>query len=305
MTRTLTGPGEVRAGDQRGGSGLRFGYGTNGMHSHRLEDALGVLAQLGYDGVALTLDHLHLDPFAPGLPARVARVRRRLDELGLAVVVETGARYLLDPLRKHHPTLLHPAGDAARRVDYLHRAVEVAADLGAEAVSFWSGSQPAGLDDDTAWNRLADGVAQVLDLADRRQVTCAFEPEPGMFLDTLDGVLDLRERMGRPDRLRVTLDLGHVVCNEPRDVAATVHRAGELVVNVQVDDMVPGVHEHLELGTGEVDFPAALSALQDIGYPGLVSLELPRQSHAAPAVATQSLAFLRDALARRPEAVHR
>jgi sugar phosphate isomerase/epimerase len=282
---------------------LRFGYGTNGMHSHRLEDALAVLAGLGYDGVALTLDHLHLDPFAPNLPARVAEVRRRLDELGLAVVVETGARYLLDPLRKHHPTLLHPAPAAARRVDYLHRAVEVAADLGAEAVSFWSGTRPAGLDDTSAWQRLTDGVARVLELAEQREVTCAFEPEPGHFVDTLDRLLELRHRMGDPDRLRVTLDLGHVVCNEPRDIAATIELAGDLLACVQVDDMLPGVHEHLELGTGEVDFPSALGALEEIGYRGLASLELPRQSHAAPAVAERSLAYLRDALARRPEVV--
>ena len=284
-------------------SPLRFGYGTNGMHSHRLEDALGVLAGLGYDGVALTLDHLHLDPFAPDLPACVTAVRRRLEELGLAVVVETGARYLLDPLRKHHPTLLHGPGDAARRVDYLRRAVMVAADLGAEAVSFWSGALPAGAPAATAWDRLVDGVGQVLDLADQLDVVCAVEPEPGHFVDTLDGVLALRERMGDPDGLRVTLDLGHVVCNEPRDLASTIRLAGPLLANVQVDDMLPGVHEHLELGTGEVDFPAALAALQEVGYTGLAALELPRQSHAAPEVAERSLAFLRDALARRPEVV--
>ncbi|MBD8870639.1 sugar phosphate isomerase/epimerase family protein [Nocardioides donggukensis] len=282
---------------------LRFGYGTNGMTSHRLEDALAVLAGLGYDGVALTLDHLHLDPFAPGLPARTAAVRRRLEDLGLAVVVETGARYLLDPLRKHHPTLLHTGGDADRRVDYLHRAVEVAADLGAEAMSFWSGTLPAGVDPATAHGRLADGVGRVLELADRRDVVCAFEPEPGMLVDTLDGVLALRARLGDPPRLGVTLDLGHVVCNEPRDLPDTIRLAGDLIANVQVDDMVEGVHEHLELGTGEVDFPAALGALLEVGYTGLCALELPRQSHAAPRVAERSLAHLRQALDRIPEAV--
>ena len=278
-------------------STLRFGYGTNGMHSHRLEDALTVLADLGYDGVALTLDHLHLDPYRPNLAARVAQVGRRLDELGMSAVVETGARYILDPLRKHHPTLLHPGPDASRRVDYLHRAVEVAADLGAEAVSFWSGALPDGVDEDRAWGRLCDGVWRVLDLAQRRGVVCAVEPEPGHFVDTLDAVLELRRRLDEPDLLRVTLDLGHVVCNEPRGMAQTIRLAGPLLANVQVDDMVEGVHEHLELGTGEVDFTAALGTLVEIGYAGLAALELPRQSHAAPVVAERSLAFLRETLA--------
>jgi sugar phosphate isomerase/epimerase len=281
-------------------SALRFGYGTNGMHSHRLEDALAVLADLGYDGVALTLDHLHLDPFRPNLAGRIAQVGRRLDELGLSVVVETGASYLLDPLRKHYPTLLHAGPEASRRIDYLHRAVEVAADLGAEAVSFWSGSLPDGVDEDRAWGRLCDGVWRVLDLAARRGVVCAVEPEPGHFVDTLDGVLELRRRLDDPALLRVTLDLGHVVCNEPRGMAETIRRAGPLLANVQVDDMVEGVHEHLELGTGEVDFAAALGTLVEIGYTGLAALELPRQSHAAPVVAERSLAFLRETLAALP-----
>lgn len=273
---------------------IRFGYGTNGFQSHRLDDALAVIAGLGYDGVALTLDHLHLDPFAPELPARTAAVRRRLDELGLAVVVETGARYVLDPWVKHHPTLMSGEG-AERRVDYLHRAVEVAHDLGAEAVSFWSGTLAPGVDHDVAWARLVDGTAQVLTLAERRGVTLAVEPEPGHFVDTLDGVLELRARMGHPERLRVTLDLGHVVCNETRSIGDTIRVAGELIANVQVDDMLPRVHEHLELGEGQVDFVAALAALDEVRYRGLACLELPRQGHAAPVVAGRSLSFLRDA----------
>src|SRR5262249_45570630 len=90
----------------RGRPGLRLGYGTNGLADHRLPDALALLADLGYAGVALPLDHQHLDPYGPGLSRRVAAVARELDRHGLAVVVETGARYLLDPRRKHRPTLL-------------------------------------------------------------------------------------------------------------------------------------------------------------------------------------------------------
>ncbi|MCL6731961.1 sugar phosphate isomerase/epimerase, partial [Streptomyces neyagawaensis] len=74
---------------------LAFGYGTNGLADLRLDDALALLADLGYDGVGLTLDHMHLDPLAPGLAARTRRLARRLDALGLAVTVETGARYVL------------------------------------------------------------------------------------------------------------------------------------------------------------------------------------------------------------------
>ena len=35
---------------------LRYGYNTNGMANHRLDEALRLLADLGYDGCALTLD---------------------------------------------------------------------------------------------------------------------------------------------------------------------------------------------------------------------------------------------------------
>ena len=45
---------------------LRFAYNTNGAANHRLDDAIDLIKGAGYDGVALTLDIHHLDPFAEG-----------------------------------------------------------------------------------------------------------------------------------------------------------------------------------------------------------------------------------------------
>ncbi|MCF0094373.1 sugar phosphate isomerase/epimerase [Micromonospora sp. MH99] len=272
---------------------LRLGYGTNGFANHRLDDALAVLADLGYDGVALTLDHDHLDPFVPGLTRRIAAVARRLDALGLGVVIETGARYLLDPWHKHAPTLLHD--DPTRRIEFLRRAVRIGADLGAEAVSFWAGVRPETVSQQCAWDRLVAGCASVVDAADSAGVTLGFEPEPGMLVESITDWRRLHAALDAPTRFGITLDIGHCRCLEPWPVPRCVAEVADHLVNVQIDDMRRGVHEHLEFGTGEIDFPPVLAALAEAGYRGLVAVELPRDSHAAPAVAARSIEFLRAA----------
>ncbi|MFF2379293.1 sugar phosphate isomerase/epimerase family protein [Streptomyces sp. NPDC058108] len=272
---------------------LRFGYGTNGLADLRLDDALGLLADLGYDGVGLTLDHMHLDPMARGLAARNRRLARRLDTLGLGVTVETGARYVLDPRRKHGPSLLDPdPADRARRTDLLHRAVRIAADLGAHAVHCFSGVPPAGTDEDTAWKRLAEALAPVLDAAGRAGVPLAVEPEPGHLLATLDDFHRLRRILGDPPALGLTLDIGHCQCLEPLPPADCVRAAAPWLRHVQIEDMRRGVHEHLPFGEGEIDFPPVLDALAATGYQGLIVVELPRHSHAGPHFAETSLPFL-------------
>lgn len=275
---------------------LRLGYGLNGFAGHRLDDACRVVAGLGYDGVGLTLDQPHLDPFGD-LPAEIARARRCLEAEGLASVVETGSRYVLDPWHKHEPTLVSEAG-RERRVELLRRAVRIAHELGSEAMSCWSGTPAPTTDPAVLWGRVLDGLGPVLDDAAALGVTVCVEPEPGMFLATLDDVLELRARLGGPEHLRVTLDLGHLVCNEPRTPGETVRRAAPVLGNVQVDDMVRDVHEHLELGTGELDLDDVLGALVATGYDGLACVELPRHSHAAPVVAASSLEALRASLER-------
>src|SRR5438034_11464784 len=103
---------------------MRFGYNTNGFAHHRLEDALPILADLGYDSVALTLDYHALNPYDPDLDRQLVIVGNLLHKLNLRSVIETGARFLLDPWRKQQPTLLSPEPEQrARRLDFLRRAV--------------------------------------------------------------------------------------------------------------------------------------------------------------------------------------
>ncbi|MBZ3916269.1 sugar phosphate isomerase/epimerase [Streptomyces acidiscabies] len=286
----------VGEGGVREVGGVRFGYGTNGLTDLRLGDALALLADLGYDGVGLTLDHMHLDPLAPDLMSRTRRLARQLDALGLAVTVETGARYVLDPRRKHGPSLVDPdPQDRARRTDLLIRALDVAEELGAEAVHCFSGVPPEATPDDTAWKRLAESLTPVLERSATAGIPLAIEPEPGHLLATLADFHHLRGLLGDPADLGLTLDIGHCQCLEPLSPADCVRAAAPWLRHVQIEDMRRGVHEHLPFGEGEIDFPPVLAALTATGYRGLTVVELPRHSHAGPEQATRSLPYLKSA----------
>ncbi|WP_217240436.1 sugar phosphate isomerase/epimerase [Streptomyces sp. AC555_RSS877] len=272
---------------------LRFGYGTNGFAHHRLSDLLGVLADLGYDGVALTLDHHHLDPYAADLGRQVALTGKQLARHGLTVTVETGAPYFLDAWAKHEPTLM--SAEPERRIDLLRRAVRIAAELGSPTVHLCSGPAPVGVSETAVWQRLAAGVGAVLETAEAYGVALAFEPEPYTFVDTVDRCLRLRQLVGGHDLFGITLDIGHAHCVEERPLLECVRRAARHLLNVQIEDMVRGVHRHLEFGAGEIDFPPVLATLDALGHEGLVSVEIQGGSLDAPEVARRSIAFLRAA----------
>jgi sugar phosphate isomerase/epimerase len=115
-----------------------------------------------------------------------------------------------------------------------------------------------------------------------------------MLVERLDDYERLRAALGDPPRLGLTLDVGHcLVTGEP--VVESIRRAAPWLVNVHLEDMRAGVHDHLDLGEGELDFPAALGALAEIGYEGLVGVELSRHGHAADTVVPRAIRVLREA----------
>ena len=271
---------------------MRLGYNTNGLAHHDAERGLSMLADIGYESVALTLDHGLLNPWADDFKSQVRRMRGMLAELHLRSVVETGARFLLDPRRKHQPTLLSPdAMDRALRIGFLKQAIDVASRLGSDCVSLWSGVLDEAIPDEQAFDRLTAGLRETLAFAAERNVVLGFEPEPGMFIDTMERFAQLHQRLDDP-LFRLTLDVGHLHCQGELPLADYIRRFAPQIVNVHLEDMRRGVHEHLMFGEGEIDFPPVIAALAEAGYDGPLHVELSRHSHMAPIAAQRSFDFL-------------
>jgi sugar phosphate isomerase/epimerase len=267
-----------------------LGYNTNGLAHHDLFDAVELLAEIGYLGVEITIDHGAFSPRDADWPRQAARLRGLLDKHGMRSVIETGARFLLDPREKHEPTLM--SVDRRRRIEFYKHAIDCAAALGSDCVSIWSGAiDEKRIKTPDPLYYLIEGLRMVLDYAAAKDVTVAFEPEPGMFIDSMAGFEELTCRLD-DDRLRLTLDIGHAQCQGETPIAELVRRWAPRLANVHVEDMRRGRHEHLMFGEGEIDFPPIFHALQEVGYPGGVYVELSRHGHEGPAAARRAMRFL-------------
>jgi sugar phosphate isomerase/epimerase len=278
---------------------MKPGYITSGFTGHRLTDAAEILADLGYRAIGITLDWHTLDPFRSETPAEADRLRPILARLGLEVVVETGARFLLDPRRKHQPTLLStdPEG-RARRLEFLRRSLELAARLGATAFSFWSGATDDGSElpeSPTLAGPIADrlraGIAPLLARAEKLGVRLAFEPEPGMAVATLAHARPWLAEFASP-WFGLTVDVGHLHCQREGTFAELLAPSAGRVFNLHLDDSVRDLHDHLAFGTGDLDFTSLFAALASIDYRGPALVELSRHAHDAVRVARASRDFL-------------
>lgn len=276
---------------------MLIGYNTNGFAHHDLLDAIEIMAEIGYLSVAITIDHCTLNPYATGLEQQLERVAAKLQSCGMRSVIETGARFLLDPRTKHEPTLLTVDPEKrAIRVDFLCRCLDIAARLGSDCVSIWSGVLRQEMPDDQAFSLLTEGLQTVLECAVKHDVPLGFEPEPGMFIDVMDRFERLSRRLDTPC-FKLTLDVGHLHCTGEPPISRYIDLFADRIVNVHLEDMRKGVHEHLMFGTGEMDFPPILQALARAGYQGGIHVELSRHSHDAVSAAKQAYSFLAPILA--------
>jgi L-ribulose-5-phosphate 3-epimerase len=284
---------------------FRLAYNTNGLAHHRVVDALRLIAGLGYEGLSITPDVGQLDPFH--LRAEdVREVRRVAEDLGLALSIETGARYVLDPARKHWPNLLSPsAADRERRLEFLRRCIDLAAALDARVVALWAGAAENGARGDAAggraceaeWDRLCAGVEALLGHARGSGIRLAFEPEPGMFVERPTGYAELKRRLGgRGAELGLCLDVGHCLCTRDLPVSRVITAHARELLQVHLDDIRAGRHEHLMLGEGELDLGDVFDALLQTNYTGLAAVELSRDSHRGAEAARIAIERMRTAL---------
>ena len=268
------------------------GYNTNGFAHHKIEDALQILAELGYRSIAFTLDYNTVEPFAANAIARARELGKMAQDLGLNLVIETGARFLLDPRRKHQPTLISKqASDRKKRVDFLLRCAELGLAMGSNTLSFWSGKPDFEAAEDSYWQLLIEQCIEISKQVENSGMKIAFEPEPGMFIDTMDKFEQLHKAILH-SKFGLTLDIGHLECMNEMPLLPHLEKWSSVLWNIHLEDMRRGVQDHLPPGEGLIDFGKVFEGLNEIKYEGGVHWELSRHSHDAVETARKCRQFM-------------
>ena len=84
--------------------------------------------------------------------------------------------------------------------------------------------------------------------------------------------------------------------------AEAVREFRDRLGTVAIEDMKRGVHVHLPFGEGDMDVAGVLDALHAVAFPGLVCVELSRESHRADLMIPQALQVLNACRFPKPDA---
>ena len=272
---------------------MKFGFSTNAFREYQLEDAIGIIADAGYDGVEVLFDEPHLYP-VHAEEREIKRVADILDDNDIEI--SNCNAFMLTAIEDfHHPSFVEPDESyRRRRVEYTKDALEVAAALDAPHISVEPGGPiPDGKSREWATETFLDGLREVGEKAEEVGVDVLVEPEPDLLIETSEQFLDLVERVDSP-RIRCNFDAGHFFC-VGEDPAELVETLGEYAEHYHLED-IPGdrTHEHTQLGDGDMDIEGFLTALDDSGYDGFVTVELYPYEETAAETAREAMEYLEE-----------
>ncbi len=234
---------------------INLAYSTFGLTDLDLLDSIGAVDQAGYPGIELSFHRDQFNPFEL-TDDYVAAIKRRLASATVKAACVATASHFFTPSRPHEPSLMDPdLAGRKRRIDLIRRGIDLARKLGVSLVTFGSGFIRAehvdnpGIDPGAL---LVDSIHQCLGfLRDDEDMTLLIEPEPGMYIETIEQALRLVGEVASP-RFRLHLDICHMYCSEG-DYIAALGKAAPQTRYLHVSDARQGYNLKIVKMTDEMD----------------------------------------------------
>lgn len=221
--------------------------------------------------------------------AKVKELRACLDSEGLEI-----SQFVHSPRELSHP-------DKAKRqasVDQWKRAVDVGAGLGAKLINmvashpfamrdtfeypritvkplvqtYATKDTPVGADWDQNYADYVEALKACTEACAAADTTLTIEPHPGRYLANMDGALRLIDHVNHPN-FGINFDPSHTFpCGDFPNI--TVYRLNRHIKHLHVSDNDGVTNVHWRPGMGKIDWKAMLVALKEVGYDGVISIEL-------------------------------
>lgn len=261
------------------------------------EEAIDHVGRIGYETIELILYHKE-DLQEYWSPARIAAIRKQLDNYGLTV----SEFALYQDAISHIVSLDRAEREAA--LETFEQGTKLAKSLGSPLVNmvgqwpigitapipyvpsyyhpFVPGigrlqpklrmTLPPGFDWEGLWENYVGSIKTCTEIAAAHGLRFALEGHANVMVPGVDSFLRLYDYV-QNDALGFNLDTGwHMVQREY--LPWTVHKLGKKLLHMHVRDCDGLICYNLAPGTGVVDWHGLIAALKTIGYDGALSLEL-------------------------------
>lgn len=236
-----------------------------------------IAAEIGYDAIELSPrpDFIPFFEHPRADRARVAEFHAALRDTGMRLAS------VLPLYRWSSPD----EDERMAAVRYWKRAIGLAVDLGATVMNSEFNGRPAEAPASEAqfWRSLDE----LLPIFEREGLGLNLEAHPGDFIERNDAAVDLIRGIDSPA-------VGYVYCvphtfHLGDDITAMIEYAGPVLAQVHVADVYnhrassglryivnpPGsdarVHQHLDIGQGEIDWDACFGALRRVSFDGILT----------------------------------
>ena len=245
---------------------MKLAYSTWGMPTVPADVSIPYLAQLGFDGIELTV----IPGYTTDLSILTSRQRQQIQQLlhqhQLTLSAVSAHTSLMDPEPKLH----------LANMERLKVAVDLAVELQTGSSRPVVNTTPGGRPDQWSVDKqqLVDRLGELIDYATEFQVIIALEPHIGVMIETPQQICELIETVNSP-YLRANFDISHFeILGLP--MSETIPLMVPKTAHTHVKDQ-RGLHPNFEFlipGEGDFDYVAYLQKMSEYGYQGFITVEV-------------------------------
>jgi len=270
---------------------MQFGICNEIFKGWNFGDVMRFAKQAGYDV-------LEIAPFtiANHVTDISATVRQQIrDEAAHVGIGISGIHWVLAETEGMHLNHSDPAV-RGRTAKYFVDLVDFCADLGGRTIVLGSPKQRnvmAGVSLSQAWEWARTTLRDAVQHAGERDVTICLEPlapNDTNFINTAADAIRFTKQMESPN-MKIILDV-KAMCTESTPIPQIIRESWPHFAYFHANDRnLKGP------GFGDVDFKPIAAALREVGYDGVVSVEVFKFEEGAEAIATKSIRYLKQVFA--------